>query len=151
MRAYTHLLNSAQLQSFWIAEKIDGIFRNYPAVEIALPYLTKSTGLNFQVISCHKDCSDQVVMALGSFLFHTNGQRGALASTTPTLNEVSYSTVREAVVNLLGDNANTFIGELKIWNLKGETVVYYLGTASAVYNKKFKSLAVFCCCMSYCL
>ena len=51
----------------------------------------------------------------GIVLFQSNGQRGALASTTPpmystqggTQNEVSYSTVREAVVNKLGDNAKT--------------------------------------------
>ena len=52
----------------------------------------------------------------GIVLFQSNGQRGALASTTPpmystqgaTQNEVSYSTVREAVVNKLGDNAKTW-------------------------------------------
>ena len=51
----------------------------------------------------------------GIVLFQSNGQRGALASTTPpmystqggTQNEVSYSTVREAVVNKFGDNAKT--------------------------------------------
>ena len=86
----------------------------------------KSTGPskhgNFQVIPCHRLLGSGGD-GFGIVLFHSNSQRGALAMVsvqfhrcTPfkatqvaTLNEV-----REAVVNKLGDNASTFIGELQI-------------------------------------
>ena len=35
------------------------------------------------------------------------------ATQVATLNKVAYSTVREAIINKLGENANTFIGELQ--------------------------------------
>ena len=92
----------------------------------------KSTGPgkngNFQVIPCHEDSSGQVVMALGSFYFTATARQEHWlwfqynstdvhlfrATQVATLNEVVYSTVRKAVIEKLGGNANTCIGELQI-------------------------------------
>ena len=100
----------------------------------------KSTGpnnnRNFQVLPCYEDVSGQVVIVLGSFyftatsredrwlLFQYNSADVHLFKVTQvaTLNEVTFSTVREAIVKKLGNDATTFTGELQIWNLQGVTV-----------------------------
>ena len=92
----------------------------------------KSTGPNnngnFQVLPCHEDVSGQVVMVLGSLYFTATSREDRWlwfqynsadvhffkATQVATLNEVTYSTVRKAIVKKLGNDATTFTGELQI-------------------------------------
>ena len=96
----------------------------------------KSTGPNnngnFQVMPCYEDDSSQVAMVLGSFYFTaiSREQRWLWfqynsadvhlfkATQAATLNEVTFSTVREAIVKKLGNDVTTFIGELQIETCK---------------------------------
>ena len=91
----------------------------------------KSTGPNnngnFQILPCHEDVSGQVVMVLGLFYFTATSREDCWlwfhynyrlqlfkATQVATLKQVAYSTVREAIINKLGEKANTFVGELQI-------------------------------------
>ena len=92
----------------------------------------KSTGPNnngnFQVLPCHEDVLGQVVMVLESFYFTATSREDRWlwfqynsvdvhlfkVTQVATLNEVTFSTVREVIVKKLSNDATTFIGELQI-------------------------------------
>ena len=107
--------------------------------------VTKSTSPNkngsFQVITCHEDCSGQVVMAFGLFYFTTTAREECwvrfqynstdvhLLKVTQlaTLNEFTYSTVLFVKCHLVKDNGSTELGQAVRTGRRQSSFSYFKG------------------------
>ena len=70
------------------------------------------------------------------FDYNSTNVNHSKATQVATLNEDIYSQLRQPIIDKLGINVNTFIGDLDIWNLKEVTVglVYIVDCYYNIWN-----------------